>query len=154
MGKGYALSSRGRKLQRSQPANRLGRNNQQFAPAACMAQRKLPGNRKTAGQPKNKRVCFSVCPAVFRCALAHSRASFAGLPGSGEQHFCFSLILLLSRRQAQPFSVPFRADEKERSRSFSFRISRMLNPASPGAAQKTRRAPSIRQSYSYAGNVT
>jgi len=67
---GYALSSRGRKLQRSQPANRLERNSKQFAPVTWMPPTELPGKRKTAGQPKNKLVCFSGLPGGFSlCAL-------------------------------------------------------------------------------------
>ena len=38
---------------------------------------------KPQASRKNKLVCFSVFPAVFCWAHAHSRASFAGLPRSG-----------------------------------------------------------------------
>jgi len=61
-------------------------------------QESFRAKEKPQASRKNKLVYFSACPAVFRCAHAHSRASFAGLPESGEQHSCFSLRLLLLRR--------------------------------------------------------
>jgi len=70
MGKEYALSSRGRKLQRSQRVNRLGYKNKQFAPVTCMPPCKLPGIRKTAGQPeKQTRLFFGLSGGFSLCAL-------------------------------------------------------------------------------------
>jgi len=60
----------------------------QFAPVPWVPQQELSGIRKAEGQPKNKLAYFSVCPATFRCAHAHSRRGFAALPESGGRHFC------------------------------------------------------------------
>jgi len=67
----YALSSRGRKLQRSQQANRLGHSNKQFAPVAWMSPCELPGISKTAGQPE-KQTClfFGLSGGFSLCACA------------------------------------------------------------------------------------
>jgi|GEM_PF-5718897 len=65
----YALSSRGRKLQRSQPANRLGRNNKQFAPVTWMSPTELPGKRKPAAVRKNELAHFLRSDTGFPCAL-------------------------------------------------------------------------------------
>ena len=54
---------------------------------------------------------FSDCEAAFRCAHAHSQASFAGLPGSDGQHFRFSIGLLLLRRHNVVFWFSFDAKE-------------------------------------------
>ena len=65
----------------------------------------LKGARRASGQKKNRRSAGKTNSFVFRpvrrffpVRFAHSRASFAGLPGSGGQRFCLVLLLLLLRR--------------------------------------------------------
>ena len=55
---------------------------------------------------------FSGLTPVFAVRFAHSMASFAGLPGSGELRLYFSLCQLLLRRQTQVFCFSFDAKEK------------------------------------------
>jgi len=81
---GYALSSRGRKLQRSQPAMRLGRDNKQFAPVTCMSPRELPGKRKTAGQPeKQTSLFFGLSGGFSLCALRTVGPASLACPEAG-----------------------------------------------------------------------
>jgi len=78
--------------------------------------------KRASGHKKNRRTdrktnefVFSAGLRFFPVRFAHSRASFAGLPGSWERRFCFSLRLLLSRRQ-----TGFSASLLTQKRSVSF----------------------------------
>jgi len=119
MGKGYALSSRGRKLQRSRLANRLGHKTKQFAPVTCMPPCELPGKRKTAGQPKNKLVCFLGLSGGFSlCARAQQGQLRWPARKRGTALLLRLAFVAFTAANAALFGS-FSGSEKERSRSFS-----------------------------------
>jgi len=61
--------------------------------------KRASGHKKSQeNSDKTSELVFRQFFWLFPVRFAHSRASFAGLPGSGERHFCFNLILLLLRR--------------------------------------------------------
>jgi len=85
MGRGYALSSRERKLQRSQPANRLGYNNKQFALVTCMSPCELSGRRKAVGQAeKISSLIFRPAFGFSLCALRTAGPALLACPEAGD----------------------------------------------------------------------